>query len=77
MLGGNLYRANITYGRYDAGYGLLLKSKGQMNFAPQTLAESGLQVRGEVRDMELVKTPGKALIFISKSASKWQVLKEN
>ena len=28
MIGGNLYRANINYGRYDAGYGLFLKGNG-------------------------------------------------
>ena len=77
MLGGNLHKAHITFGRYDAGYGLYLKGKGKLQFAPQPIADSGLLIRGEMRDMKLVQSRDKKLIFVSKNNVDWQILQIN
>ncbi len=77
LLGGNLNRANINYGRYDAGYGLFLKGKGDLVFQPKTIQDSGLIIKGEVRDMKMIKSPIQEMVFISKSDRRWQVLKLN
>ena len=46
------------YGRYDAGYGLLLRGLGQRRFAAVDMAASGVAIDGEVRDLELVRGAG-------------------
>ena len=75
MLGGNLYDVNIDYGRYDAGYGLLLKGAKGLKFMPQSIGQSGLVVKGESRDMVKLKTPKGRLLIIGKRNAPWQVLK--
>ncbi len=77
LLGGNLHRANINYGRYDAGLGLYLKEKGNLAFLPKTIQDAGLIIKGEVRDMKIIDTSAKKLIFISKSDARWQVININ
>lgn len=74
MLAGNMDRANINYGRYDAGYGLFLKGDGTTEFEPKSMIQSGLKIRGEVRDLKIIQTHSKELIFVSKSDAPWQVL---
>jgi len=57
FLGGNFYSVKPQIGRYDASYGCLLKGvgKGQFRYIPPQ--ESGLFVKGEVRD--IVRITGK------------------
>ncbi len=74
LLGGNLYRAGMEYGRYDAGYGLFLKGKGDLHFIPQTIDQCGLVIKGQVRDIEKVKTGNGNLLFIGKNNERWQVM---
>lgn len=75
LVGGNLYGAHITFGRYDAGYGLFLKGLPNLAFETQSIEQSGLLVRGEVRDIQEIQTQDYDLLFISKSGASWQVLK--
>jgi hypothetical protein len=75
LVGGNLYGAHITFGRYDAGYGLFLKGLPNLAFEAQSIEQSGLLVRGEVRDIQEIQTQDYDLLFISKSGASWQVLK--
>jgi hypothetical protein len=75
LLGGNLHGAHITFGRYDAGYGLFLKGLPKLAFEAQAIEQSGLLVRGEVRDIQAIQTQDHDLLFISKSGASWQVLK--
>ncbi len=64
LLGGNLYKAKPEVGRYDASYGLLLKGDGKSNFTPIPSKLSGLQLAGEVRDIQKVKTVNGNIIMI-------------
>ncbi len=77
ILAGNMHEAHIEYGRYDAGYGLFLKNNGNNKFKAQTIRQSGLLARGEVRDMAIVETPMSPLVFIMKNDARWQVLQVN
>jgi len=58
LLGGNFHGVPPVYGRYDAGYGLLLRGLGQRRFAAVDMAASGVAIDGEVRDLELVRGAG-------------------
>jgi hypothetical protein len=65
ILGGNFFAAKPEVGRYDALPALLLRNEGQYNFKPMTSAESGLRVKGEVRQIMLMKVNGiDAITFI-------------
>jgi hypothetical protein len=55
LAGGNFYRAKPEAGKYDASYGCLLigDGKGNFDFLPNRI--SGLTVKGEVRDFEIIE----------------------
>ncbi len=75
LLGGNLHKSNINYGRYDAAYGLFLKGKGGLQYQSMSIMESGVEIRGEVRDMKLIDASNQRLVVVSKSDARWQILK--
>ncbi|MCC5939746.1 MAG: VCBS repeat-containing protein [Lunatimonas sp.] len=54
LLGGNIERARLRFGKYDANFGTLLKGngKGEFSYVPQL--KSGLQLIGDVRSMLLL-----------------------
>ena len=56
LLTGNNTWTRIKFGRYSANHGIVLlgDGKGYFNYAPQT--ESGLNIRGNIRSLELIKT---------------------
>ncbi|MBD0254453.1 MAG: VCBS repeat-containing protein [Cytophagales bacterium] len=56
LLAGNEYQAEVTAGRYDASYGLLLKGNGKGGFTPVGPAASGFIVDGDVKDLKLIDT---------------------
>lgn len=51
LLGGNIERARLRFGKYDANYGTLLKGNGTGTFQYIPQRESGLALRGDVRSM--------------------------
>jgi hypothetical protein len=55
LLAGNEYQAEVMTGRYDASYGLFLKGKGDGNFLPATHIDAGLFIKGDVKDLKLIK----------------------
>lgn len=58
LLGGNFYGVTPVYGRYDAGYGLLLRGAGDGSFSSVDMWTSGVRVDGEVRALVLVRGAG-------------------
>ena len=56
LLGGNFYYVKPEVGRYDAGRGLLLRNDGAANFTAVPAAESGIDIRGEIRAIAKVGT---------------------
>jgi hypothetical protein len=55
LLAGNEYQAEVMSGRYDASYGLLLKGDGKGNFLPVTHVDKGIFIKGDVKDLKLIK----------------------
>lgn len=65
LLAGNEYQAEVMNGRYDASYGLLLKGNGKGNFRPITHINDGIFIKGDVKDMKLIKNrKGDNLILV-------------
>ncbi|MEP7108268.1 MAG: VCBS repeat-containing protein [Ferruginibacter sp.] len=65
LLGGNFYQGKPEVGIYDASYGLLLKGNGKGNFVPINEMQSGVLVRGQVRNIIAVKAGKKRLVVFA------------
>jgi len=64
LLAGNSSHVRIRFGKMDANYGVLLKGDGKGNFAYVPQTQSGLNVRGDVRDVIQIKnSTGNYLVF--------------
>jgi enediyne biosynthesis protein E4 len=51
LLCGNINKARLRFGKYDANYGVLLKNDGKGNFTYIGQQQSGLSLRGDVRSI--------------------------
>jgi hypothetical protein len=51
LLCGNINRARLRFGKYDANYGVLLKGDGKGNFTYINQKQSGFNLRGDVRSV--------------------------
>jgi hypothetical protein len=68
LLGGNFYGVTPVYGRYDAGYGLLLRGGGDGTFSAMDMATSGVSIDGEVRALVPVRgTNGRASVAVARN----------
>ncbi|MEM6380937.1 MAG: VCBS repeat-containing protein, partial [Bacteroidota bacterium] len=68
LLVGNFFDANIQMGRYDANYGLVLKGKGNGDFAAISGKESGLSIKGQCRNLNTINISGKgAMILVGRN----------
>lgn len=61
MVTGNDYGSEVSVGRYDAMYGLVLKGDGKGGFLPLSLSQSGYKVGGNA----------KGLIKLATSSNNW------
>ena len=66
-LGGNQYKAKPQTGIYAASYGLLLNGDNEWKWHPVTPQESGLFVRGEIRDMKLLNIAGNRIMAVARN----------
>lgn len=73
LLGGNLYGVKPEVGRYDASYGLWLKGNGDGTFQPIRTRDSGLNLEGQVRDLEKLEVNGRRLLLVAKNNEPMQV----
>ncbi len=55
VLGGNLNKSRLKFGKYDANYGLLLKGDGKGQFLSIPQRQSGFQIKGDVRSIIALK----------------------
>ena len=58
LVAGNFYGVQPILGRYDAGYGLLLRGAGDGRFAAVDVERSGVVIAGQVRHMKLLRYAG-------------------
>src|SRR5664279_2805108 len=65
LLGGNLYQSKPEVGIYDASYGLLLKGDGKGAFTAVKAQQSGINIKGAVRDITELKAGKKKLVIVA------------
>ena len=65
LLAGNFEKTRVSIGKFDANHGMLFlgDGKGNFNYSPQ--AESGLSVKGDVRDIQIINIKGKSTVLFS------------
>jgi hypothetical protein len=75
LVAGNFYGVPPVLGRYDAGYGLLLRGMGDGRFEPVDVERSGVLIDGQVRHLGLVRQAGGGrLVVIARNNDRLQVL---
>jgi hypothetical protein len=77
LLGGNFYQSKPEAGIYDASYGLLLKGNGKGDFKAVKPQNSGIVVKGAVRDIAEIKAGKKKLLVFAKNNDKTEILISN
>jgi len=75
LLGGNFDGVTPLLGRYDASYGLLLRGDGSGRFASMDLADSGLIIEGQVRDMKALRHASGRAIAVARNNDRLQLLR--
>jgi enediyne biosynthesis protein E4 len=65
LVGGNFYQSKPEAGIYDASYGLLLKGDAKGNFIAVSEKQSGILVKGQVRNITAIKAGKKQLIIFA------------
>jgi len=76
FLGGNFYGLKPEVGRFDASYGTTLigNSKHQYNYISPTA--SGLYVKGEVRDAQIISAKKEDYIIIARNNDALQIFRK-
>lgn len=76
LLAGNFYPFRVQQGKCDASIGSLLKGDGKGGFVPLDSRQTGLYIKGDVRDMVELKTAKGNVVIISKNNDAVQVIKQ-
>jgi enediyne biosynthesis protein E4 len=74
VLGGNNFNFLPQYGRIDGSYGEVLLNKGNMQFEALKFPESGLMVKGMIRDIKPLKIKGLDYLMIAVNNEKVRLL---
>jgi hypothetical protein len=77
FLGGNFYGLKPEVGRYDASFGCTLLGNAKHGFDYIQPAQSGLFVKGEVRDIAPVKTKTGNQIIVARNNDALQIFQKN
>lgn len=67
FLAGNFYGLKPETGRYDASYGVTYEADTLHHFHYLKPAESGLFIKGEVRDVEKIKSRSGSNILVARN----------
>ncbi len=77
FMAGNFFGLKPQTGRFDAGYGTALINDGKNHFTFMKPKESGLFVKGEARDIALIKsTNGGSYILVAMNNDKLYLFKK-
>ncbi|MFD1615289.1 FG-GAP-like repeat-containing protein [Gelatiniphilus marinus] len=77
LLAGNLYQSEVETTRNDASYGLLLKNSGQNKFTAIPALQSGINIKGMVKDINTIKQKNTEKILINRNNDTLVVYKLN
>ncbi len=67
LMGGNFYQSKPETGIYDASYGALLKGDGKGGFSALAARQSGINIRGAVRDMMVLGIANRKVVLVSEN----------
>jgi hypothetical protein len=67
ILGGNETMTRVRIGKSDANEGVLLLNDGKGNFRYVNQNVSGLNLRGDVRDIEVISSGGRTLLIVGET----------
>ena len=65
LMGGNFYQSKPETGIYDASYGTMLKGDGKGNFISLPAQQSGINLKGAVRDIIVLNIRKKKAILVA------------
>jgi hypothetical protein len=65
LLAGNEYQTEVVTGRYDASFGCFLKGTKEKKFKPVSPLVSGFIVKGDVKDISLVRLSNNKRIILA------------
>ncbi len=77
IIAGNMYNAEIETPRNDASYGSLLLGNGKGDFSPSALSESGIYIKGDTKDIALLKNKNGISIIAANNSDRPTILKLN
>jgi hypothetical protein len=77
VLGGNLYNAEVETPRNDSSYGLWLKGDGNNGFSAQLPRETGLVIRGDVRNIKAIKIGDESHLLVANNKQALQQIRVN
>jgi hypothetical protein len=75
LLGGNFYRSKPEVGIYDGSYGLVLKGDGKGSYNALTALQSGIFIKGEIRDFLELKVDNQSMIVVGRNNDTFQFFK--
>ncbi len=75
LIGGNQYRAKPESGINDASYGLFLKGTETGGWNSVSPGESGIYIKGEIRDFKNIVINGQRIIAVARNNDKLQLYK--
>ena len=75
LLAGNNSWTRIKYSRYHANHGILLAGDGKGNFTYIPQWKSGLNIRDNVRSVEIVNSGGTTLVIFGINDGKARIVK--
>jgi hypothetical protein len=77
VAGGNLFTFPPQFGRLDASYGHVLLGNGKGDFQWVEQRSSGLNIKGQIKDIQEFQTPQNHLLLITQNDGKPQMMKVN
>jgi len=69
VIGGNNFGFPPMMGRLDASFGNILLNDGKGNFSAQDANISGIELRGEIKDIKKIKSTGKDYLLVLQNDS--------
>jgi hypothetical protein len=72
-MGGNFFGLKPEVGRYDATYGVTFLGNSGHTFTYISPTESGLFVKGEIRDIKSARTSKGDLLFVARNNDSLQI----
>jgi enediyne biosynthesis protein E4 len=76
LMGGNFYQSKPEVGIYDASYGIMLKGDGKGGFTALPAQQSGISIRGAVRDMTVIRIGKKKVILVAENNAAVRIFNE-